>query len=278
MVKSSGRKPTLPSITFLCMSALIDVWKKDSDRLVPSVPTACVERVIQMAVSAPTAGKDVASKKLAKRKLIGIGLSGKMYSGKTTFAKMIIDEYGSKKLSFADEVKAIATALFGMKQKDRRLLQSVGAKMREIHEDVWINVLLRNIKYVGKVFSIKKFPSHPIFVIDDVRYPNEKRKLEASGFIVVKLDVNVNTQIKRAKARDGINTLSNKELYHESEVALWHARFEHEIDSNRTVDEVWEELKELIDDRFQIKRGKKETAERLVVGLREAEAGVGTLK
>lgn len=64
-------------------------------------------------------------------------------------------------INFADKVKAVAEDLFGMTIKDRSLLQKIGAKMRDIDEDVWV-------KYV-----IKQCTEDKIYLIGDVRYPNE---------------------------------------------------------------------------------------------------------
>lgn len=103
-----------------------------------------------MVASAHVAGCTVVKIRMKSMKLVGVGLSGKMYSGKTTLAKRIEEEYGSRRLSIADEVKAVAETLFGMKpqQKDRKLLQAIGQTMRTIREDVWIDILLKNIAYV----------------------------------------------------------------------------------------------------------------------------------
>ena len=44
-------------------------------------------------------------------------------------------------LSFADKIYDIAYDLFDMKEKDRKLLQDIGQKMREIDEKIFIKYI-----------------------------------------------------------------------------------------------------------------------------------------
>ena len=65
--------------------------------------------------------------------MVKIAITGKMYGGKTTIAKYIMEKNNNFiKLSFADKVKEIASDLFDMKEKDRYLLQSIGTKMLKL--------------------------------------------------------------------------------------------------------------------------------------------------
>ena len=138
-----------------------------------------------------------------------IAIHGKMCSGKTTTSNFIIDYYKNKgiilkKVAFADKVYELAYDLFNMKDKDRKLLQSIGTKMREIDNDVWINYVLNNNK--------------DNIIIDDARYINELKALKENGFIIIKLDLEKDIQLKRLKEcypDTYINHIKN--LNHESE-------------------------------------------------------------
>lgn len=122
------------------------------------------------------------------KKHIKIGIIGKMGSGKSTLANKIIEYFRFKgitvhKHSFAEGVYKIARELFGMTHKNRLLLQSIGSKMREIDDEVWVKDLLKK--------------SHKNIIVDDVRYKNEIKSLKKNGFILIKLDIPTDIQIQR---------------------------------------------------------------------------------
>jgi dephospho-CoA kinase len=138
-----------------------------------------------------------------------IALHGKMCCGKTTTSNFIINYYKNKgiilkKVAFADKVYELAYDLFNMKDKDRKLLQSIGTKMREIDDNVWIDYVLNNNK--------------DNIIIDDARYINELNALKDNGFIIIKLDLDKDIQLKRLKQcypDSYINHIQN--INHESE-------------------------------------------------------------
>ena len=122
-----------------------------------------------------------------------IAILGKMCSGKTTTSNFIIDYLKNneniiiKKVSFATKVYDIAYDLFDMKIKNRELLQSIGTKMREIDEDIWIKYVLKNNKNN--------------IIIDDLRYPNELKALKKEIYII-KLDlIKSSKEIKKMLSR-----------------------------------------------------------------------------
>lgn len=119
-----------------------------------------------------------------------IAIHGKMCSGKTFISNHLINYYllkniELKKVSFADKVYDIAYDLFKMKNKDRKLLQQIGTKMREIDENIWIKYVLNN-----NIDNI---------IIDDARYKNEIINLKKNGFIIIKIDIDKDKQLKRLK-------------------------------------------------------------------------------
>ena len=121
-----------------------------------------------------------------------IAFSGKICSGKTTAANIVESMLGCEatiKLSVASRVKELATDLFGMEQKDRKLLQVLGQKMKEIDPEVWVRALVKQVNNCGD--------KH--IVIDDLRFPNELRALRENGFIIIRLEIDPELQLKRIK-------------------------------------------------------------------------------
>ena len=113
-----------------------------------------------------------------------IGIIGKICSGKTELANRLIKYYNNieiKKRSFSDGVYKIARELFNMKVKDRKLLQNIGTKMREIDNNVWIN----NTNVEGNV------------IIDDIRYNNELEFLIRNNFIIIYIKIDKEKQKDR---------------------------------------------------------------------------------
>ena len=138
-----------------------------------------------------------------------IGLCGKMCAGKSFVANRLAEEYEATIFSFAGKVKEIARDLFDMQEKDRKLLQDIGKKMRDIDKNVWINYLLRKTENITNV------------IVDDVRYPNELKALRENGFIIFKLTIPEEDRILRIKQTYPNNFQEHLErLNHESEMHI----------------------------------------------------------
>ncbi|ASI14079.1 P-loop containing nucleoside triphosphate hydrolase [Candidatus Mancarchaeum acidiphilum] len=104
---------------------------------------------------------------------VNIAFVGPFASGKTYMSKLLVQELKRRnikahKLSIADEIKRLARDLFGMKKKNRRLLQVLGAKMRDIDKMVWINYAVN---------KIKRRNLEP-FIIDDLRFLHEYSEIK----------------------------------------------------------------------------------------------------
>lgn len=112
-----------------------------------------------------------------------IAICGKMASGKTTLADWFVEHHDFQKISLAAKVKSIGKDLFGMVHKDRRLLQKIGMKMREIREDVWIDYLINH--------------EGDNLIVDDVRFINEAEKLKAAGWTILRINIDDDLQKSR---------------------------------------------------------------------------------
>lgn len=138
--------------------------------------------------------------------------AGKMCSGKSTAAKYIEQHYvNARRVSFADPVKNIARTVFGMEEKDRKLLQIIGATGRALDPNMWINKLLDVVRTDNEI----------IWVVDDVRYLNELRCLKGQGFTTVYIDVPEDVRKARILKLYGENAQQHIDnMNDESETAL----------------------------------------------------------
>ena len=126
-----------------------------------------------------------------------IGLGFKARSGKDTVADYLIENYGFKRLAFADALKEGCRHIFELNDEQlygelkeveddywgvtpRYILQKVGTEcMRDGYsEDIWV-------KAVGKKIHSDKTSN---WVITDCRFPNEADAVKEWGGLVVRLD------------------------------------------------------------------------------------------
>lgn len=96
--------------------------------------------------------------------------------------------------------------MFGMKEKDRNLLQTIGTQFRIINNDVWINYVVKD--------------DLPNVIIDDLRYLNEAKILKENGWYIIRININDKLQTERIK-----QTYDNWEdhiqnINHESELEI----------------------------------------------------------
>ena len=118
-------------------------------------------------------------------------ISGRGGAGKDQAADYLVEEYGFKKIAFADGIYEIARKYFGMQNKDRKLLQDIGQKMREIEPLIWVKYTFEKAKNYEKV------------VISDCRQGNEYIYGLENEFLPLRIDTYENIRIRRLTERDG---------------------------------------------------------------------------
>ncbi len=107
-----------------------------------------------------------------------------MAAGKSYYALLLRQELikqgiNSNIVHISSKIKELAVELFGMKDKDRDLLQNIAGKMRDIDEDVWIKYLIYHVKKEGKL----------PFILDDVRFKKEVDMLKENfNLLVIKIE------------------------------------------------------------------------------------------
>lgn len=187
-------------------------------------------------------------------------LGGRFASGKTSAAKFFIDnpqKFGDfKEVNFADKLKEVATDLFGMKKKDRSLLQKLGTEaMRSIDPDVWAKYIFdRTIPMWEEQFDINpaangwitKHSEFLNFVVGDARYENELMYGTKAGSINVFVDVKEEIRMERYKAIYG-QYPTEEQMNHPSET-IDPSKFDLTIENNDTIFEFHETLEKLYND------------------------------
>ena len=118
-----------------------------------------------------------------------IAIAGKMGSGKSYLADIIVEKFHYQKAAFAGRVKELASELFGMENKDRDLLINFATKMREIDASVWIRSMLRFSDHFTDV------------VVDDLRLQNEYETLKSQDWIIVKMEVSEDVREERLRKK-----------------------------------------------------------------------------
>lgn len=114
-------------------------------------------------------------------------------AGKSTVAAYLTKKYGYYEITFASPIYEIAIDFFGMQKKDRKLLQDIGQKMREIEPLVWVNYAFNEAQL---------YQDYPI-VISDVRQENEFNKGIEEGYLPLRICCGRDIAIQRIIKRDG---------------------------------------------------------------------------
>jgi hypothetical protein len=116
---------------------------------------------------------------MARNILIGFGTQARQ--GKDWLAQYVLEQVApaAKKYALAAHLKGWLRVMRWMEEKDSPLLQLVGTEIfrDRVNVDHWIRTLSLEIQE----------DDPPIALITDVRYPNEKEWIEASGGFVVKV-------------------------------------------------------------------------------------------
>lgn len=166
-----------------------------------------------------------------------IGILGKGGAGKDTVAD-ILREKGFKCVAFSDGLYEICRNFYGMTVKDRALLQDVGAAMRSVDKDVFVN---RALSALGDESNQ---------CITDVRAVNEYMALKANGFVFVRVLCPLVERVKRIESRDGIicdskyiDRLENAPI--ENYLNDYDADFS--IDNSKSIEETTKQVEDMLE-------------------------------
>jgi hypothetical protein len=208
-----------------------------------------------------------------------IGICGFIGSGKDTVADYLVNLHHFRRESFANTLKDAVSAVFGWdrtmlegrtkqarewrEQQDnwwtnrlgivitpRWVLQNWGTEVcrNGFHDDIWIASLENKLRN-----------STDDVVISDCRFPNEIRAIKQAGGIVVRVVRGAEPEwydaaVSRNRGPDGNSTwsLSGRKLeqlgVHASETSWVGTNFDVVLDNNSTLDDLYQQVKRLVQD------------------------------
>lgn len=169
----------------------------------------------------------------------GVYFVGQAGAGKTYCAKYLQDKYGFIPSKFAHPVYMLAREYFGMKGKDRQLLQVIGTDVgREIiSPNIWVERFAQDIDIVVETYR-RLHNKEVQFVSDDVRFQNEHELLKEMGFVGIYLNVPDEIRITRLAGRDG--TAQVETLQHISETGMLAFKDDLiQVDSSKSLEETY---------------------------------------
>jgi uridine kinase len=122
-----------------------------------------------------------------------IAFAGPMCSGKTTLAKVLVEDFGYTKTNFARILKDTAENLYGPMTKDnqsRKILQEMSADLKKWDKELFITHILLDIEdYINA--------NHQTIVVDDLRYKREFEVLKDNGFIIIGVGCREDERLRR---------------------------------------------------------------------------------
>lgn len=159
--------------------------------------------------------------------MMKIAVTGKMRSGKDTFANVLIDQYHFEEFKFSTGITATMRLLFPealLLGKQREYYQTIGQSMRGLESEVWI-------KYTHRLIEARKDKGNVI--ITDLRQSNEAEYLRRNGYTIVKIEAPKETRIHRIQSSGDIFSMDM--LNHETELSVDDIKADYTITNNKTI-------------------------------------------
>ncbi len=181
-----------------------------------------------------------------------IFLIGKAGAGKTTIAEYLIRKHGYLPAKFAYPVYMIAEKYFGMKKKDRHLLQIIGTEGgRSLDENIWINRLLQDLEIVEKINKEYFGKEKTLFVLDDCRFENEVKALLNKGWIGIYVDCKPEIRRQRLIKRDGYDQGEYENHSSEAGITEIYEKYKNKllvVNNSGSLDELFIKIESLLEE------------------------------
>ncbi len=175
-----------------------------------------------------------------------IYLCGKAGVGKTFACNYIISKYGMVNARVSAPMYDLAYRYFGMKEKDRKLLQVLGTDVARklISYDIWIERLIEDLYIVEKTREFMGMPKIN-FIADDCRFLNEHNEFARHDWLGIFLYASDEIRIKRLIGRDGDAKIEL--LNHETESSVDEFKDQLiQVDASGTLNEMYSNIDKVI--------------------------------
>lgn len=166
-----------------------------------------------------------------------IAIAGRIRSGKDTVGDLLKEKHILKPFAFADGIAEIIKNYFPEafeNGKPRRHYQHIGQELRELNPYVWINYLDRQIKQSGL----------QDILVTDCRQNNESTYLRENGFMVVKVQADIEVRKQRILLSGDIST--PEQLEHDTEKQVESLIADYVIENNGTLAELEGEVIKMV--------------------------------
>lgn len=189
-------------------------------------------------------------------------------------SRKLMDNVQCSKEEYEAELRTNWQTAYKQEFTPRLLLQYIGTDLfrSKINTDIWVNALFADYNPLYTMKEIDRSTMartevdhlvHPTWIISDVRFPNEVEAIKDRGGIVVRINRppyerfksnNPNLNHREAEEMDNESLQAASDYYdrtvtktppHISETALDDYEFDHVIDNNGTLEELYEKLKSL---------------------------------
>lgn len=170
-----------------------------------------------------------------------IALCGRLRSGKDSVAEYLVANYGYIRFAFGDGLRDVCRRLypeqFAGGAKPRALLQSFGEYARTHDPDVWVNDMFRRI-------SKDEHTRYSPIVVSDVRQPQEYGRLNAEGYVLIRVECPDAIRIERAI--DSGDSFAYADLMHGTETALDGYATDFTVTNDGSLDELYAQIDEIM--------------------------------
>lgn len=191
--------------------------------------------------------------------VLRVFLFGRRGSGKSTVAQFLAGCTGARVYKVSGPLYWVAEELFGMEGKDRRLLQALGDKFREIDPDCLLRCLSAALE--------RDRPR--VAVVEDVRLPREAEWLRRMGFAGVL--VRAPEPVRLARLAERGEDVSGEEEGHATEAGVEAIVPEYVLENAGTLKDLRNAVRALVGEMVYWQVASRERAV-VLAGLREERA------